>query len=391
MKKTNIAFSILMAAIIVMAACSKENQAGESSGSLNILEPVLPGQSYQYSATSTPAHIPGDFLSSSINNEVATLGRVLFYDKLLSINNSIACASCHLQQFAFSDGQKNSLGVTAAKTSRNSLAIMNASREGGFFWDLRENSLNTMVLKPFQNHVEMGFDKMDNVVANIQKTPYYAELFTKAFGSGEVTSEKIADALTQFLASMKSHNSKYDIGKQTGFSNFNTLELIGMELFTRQLYCKGCHLEPDFNSTWGGAANIGLDLDYEDEGTGALNPDPDKGGGAFEVTGLDGAFKIPSLRNIELTAPYMHDGRFKTLEQVIEHYNSGVQDHPNLDWNLRTLTDKTGRIEFTQGPAKLNLTQTEKDALVAFLKTLTDYSYVNDVRFSNPFRVKNNN
>jgi cytochrome c peroxidase len=384
MKNTNIIISLLIASIAIVAACSKEKQAGESGANLTMLEPVLPEQSYVYNDNNLPSHIPFDQMSVSIENNVATLGRVLFYDNMLSINNTIACASCHVQQFAFSDGKKSSLGVTAARTSRNSLAIMNASRERGYFWDLRESSLQSMVLKPIQNHVEMGFDKMDNVVANLKNVPYYKDLFQKAYGSSDVTVDKVATALTQYLSSMKSHTAKYDIGRQTGFANFNNMELLGMDLFTRQLYCKNCHQEPDFNSSWGGIANIGLDLDYEDEGAGALTPDRDN-----FFAGLDGGFKIPSLRNIALTGPYMHDGRFNTLEEVIEHYNSGVQDHPMLDWNLRTNFDKEGRpIPSDGNPIKLNLSQTEKDALVAFLKTLTDNNYVNDVRFSNPFRVK---
>jgi cytochrome c peroxidase len=168
MKKLPQLTFMLLCIIIAIAACTEEKKVGDTK--LNLLEPKLPEQPYDYANLQRPNHIPPDRIV--IDNQTATLGRVLFYDKMLSINNSIACASCHLQQFAFSDGQDLSKGITAQKTNRNSLAIMNPDRENGLFWDLRENDLFSMVLKPIQNHVEMGFDKMDNVVANIQQTPY---------------------------------------------------------------------------------------------------------------------------------------------------------------------------------------------------------------------------
>lgn len=367
-----------IAALLLIASCSEEKKPGESA--LKIIEPVLPETPYDYQAKNLPSHIPTDF--TSIENDKATLGRVLFYDNALSINNSVACASCHIQQFAFSDGKTFSDGVSTEKTSRNTLAIMNPSRERGLFWDLRESNLQKMVLKPIQNHVEMGFDKMDNVVANLNQISYYKPLFEKAFGTTKITPDQVGAALAQFLSSMKSHTSKYDIGKQSGFKNFNPLELLGKELFTQTLYCKSCHVEPDFKSSWGGSANIGLDLEYKDKGVGAI-------ASPQSSSFYDGSFKIPSLRNIELTGPYMHDGRFKTLEEVVEHYNSGVKNHPNLDWNLNTVMNtKTGIQTRLSEPIKLNLTEVEKAALVAFMKTLTDNQFTNDVRFSNPFRVK---
>lgn len=385
MKKIAVLLSMASCSLMLIIACSQEKKQGETK--LNQLEPVLPEHPYEYANSQRPSHIPPDRMF--INNEAATLGRVLFYDNMLSINNTIACASCHIQQFGFSDGKTLSTGITSTKTSRNSPAIMNPDRENGYFWDLRERDLRTMVLKPIQNHIEMGFDKMDNVVANIQQTPYYNQLFINAYGNSEVTEEKIGDALSQFLASMKSHNSKYDIGVESNFSNFTQLELLGKELMTEKLYCRNCHVAPDFNGQWQFAANIGLDMEYKDKGMGALT----SGEGGFDqgnFDGRDGVFKIPSLRNIELTGPYMHDGRFKTLEEVIEHYNSGVNPHANLDWQLMfDFDEKTGQTTGTSGqPLRLKLNTVEKAALVAFLKTLTDYSYTNNVMYSNPFRVK---
>lgn len=380
MKKILVLGSLTLVVLMFVIACTEEKKVGSSR--LTILEPVLPETAYNYKSDIMPKHIPGD--GGAIDNNMATLGRVLFYDNSLSINNTVACASCHLQQFAFSDGKAISDGVATEKTKRNAMAIMNMSRENSFFWDLREQNLSEMVLKPIQNHVEMGFEKMDNVVANIKQIDYYKPLFQKAYGTSEVTASKVGQALTHFLNSMKSHSSKYDAGVESGFKNFNPLELLGKELFTKTLYCKNCHVEPDFNSSWNGAANIGLDLEYADNGVGALRSG-DRPGDDFS----NGVFKVPSLRNIELTGPYMHDGRFKTLEEVIEHYNSGVKKHPNLDWHLSTVIDeRTGMGTRLSEPIKLNLTEVEKAALVAFMKTLTDNQYINDVRFSNPFKVK---
>lgn len=146
-----------------------------------------------------------------------------------------------------------------------------------------------------------------------------------------------------------------------------------MDVFLVKAGCDNCHSKPTFDARWSSSgANIGLELEYEDQGMGAT-------GNPF---GANGVFKIPSLRNIALTAPYMHDGRFNTLEEVIDHYNEGIQNHPSLDWRLQKFDELSG----TQQPIKLHLDELEKMALVSFLKTLTDEDYRNDVRFSNPFK-----
>jgi cytochrome c peroxidase len=326
------------------------------------------------------------FNSTQIKNEVATLGRVLFYDKKMSINNTVACGNCHLQSKAFSDVGSVSTGFKTTKTTRNSMAITNPALTNNLFWDSRSRSLQEMVLKPVQNHIEMGMEDLSFLVGKLQKTDYYPALFKKAFGTEGVSEQNINTALMQFLASMVTHNSKFDTGLKTKFANFNGLELSGKDLFmSERLACTKCHTGANFslgddqsfdnpygsggsgtfsNNTFipggaAGTANIGLNMVYKDNGRG------------------EGKFKIPSLRNIELTTPYMHDGRFVTLEQVVEHYNSGVQAHPSLDANLK---DNTGQ------PRQLNLTTIEKTALVAFLKTLTDNVYTTDVKYSDPFK-----
>jgi cytochrome c peroxidase len=316
--------------------------------------------------------------SKSINNSKATLGRVLFYDTKMSVNNTVACGSCHLQSKAFSDVADVSTGFQGVKTTRNSMSIANPLLTNNLFWDSRSRSLQDMALKPVQNHIEMGMEDLYVLATKISSTAYYPALFKKAYGTESITTIKINEALTQFLSSMVTHNSKFDVGNKTKFSNFSNLELIGKDLFqSARLSCTKCHTGANFSlgddqrfdnpyggggggsTSSNGTANVGLDMVYKDNGSG------------------NGKFKIPSLRNVQLTAPYMHDGRFKTLEEVVEHYNNGVQAHPNLDGNLKNANGE---------PRKLNLSPVEKTALVAFLKTLSDLSYTSDVKYSDPFK-----
>jgi cytochrome c peroxidase len=211
---------------------------------------------------------------------------------------------------------------------------------------------------------------LPDLVARISAEPFYADLFTGAFGTAEVTNTRIAQALAQFVRSIISTQSKYDAGVPTGFANFTAQENLGRQIFAGQVgiaTCTACHGTDNFVP---GAAinNNGLENPYIDKGVG-------------EITGLardEGLFKVPSLRNIELTAPYMHDGRFQTLEEVVEFYNSGVVNHPNLSPPLRNPPPGNG-------PRRLNLTAAQKSALVAFLKTLTDTSVTTDEKFADPF------
>ncbi|MCU0442058.1 MAG: cytochrome-c peroxidase [Bacteroidia bacterium] len=383
---------ILLAIVIVVsiaASCSREDKNKQGSN-LVMMEPVLPTTPYRYQNGNAPSDVTG---SLNLDDDMATLGRVLFYDKALSINNSIACASCHLQHLGFADGKATSGGVSISKTSRNSMAISNLGRQFAYFWDERETDLEVMSVKPIQNHVEMGFDNLDKVINNLNEIPYYKPLFAKAFNNAQtIDKEQLATALQQFLLSIQSYQSKYDIGRTIDFVNYTNEEKLGMELFTEKLHCASCHNEPTFAGNWGSGANIGLELEYKDNGIGAwLRNNPNNPSGPIFnpdfVASMDGAFKIPSLRNIEFTAPYMHDGRFKTLEEVVEHYNSGVKQHQNLDWRIQFIFDpKTNQ---SKSGMKLNLTPTEKRALVAFMRTLSDYEMLSDPKFSNPFKPVN--
>jgi cytochrome c peroxidase len=237
----------------------------------------------------------------------------------------------------------------------------------------------------------MGFNNLNNLPAKLSAVSYYPALFKAAFGSEEITLEKISKALAQFLRAIVSHNSKYDQGVDQNFANFTPLENLGRNLFSQKL-CDHCHGGSNFSMNWSTeGVNIGLDMNYNDNGVGVTQTN----------TALNGCFKVPSLRNIALSAPYMHDGRFQKLEDVIDFYNSNVQPHANLNFRLRegynnsfinTIDPPIGipidPVFFNFGssnPRRLNLSSLDKQALVAFLKTLTDYSVTTDPKFSDPF------
>jgi cytochrome c peroxidase len=314
------------------------------------------------------------FDNTPIDNPVtdtgATLGRALFYDTRLSANNTLACGSCHLQSRAFANPQRFNKGFEGKLGDRNAMSLVNLRYypRGRFFWDERARSLETQVLMPIQSKMELGQD-LTQLTGILARDPHYPELFREAFGDREITQGRIARALTQFLRSLVSYQSKYDEGLakarsvRDDFENFTAQENRGKTLFLRR--CATCHLPR------GQAAhfvmvrplNNGLDANYKDT---------DGGVGDLTLNGSQvGLFKSPSLRNVEFTAPYMHDGRFATLEAVIDHYSKDVKQHPNLDGRLRR---------------RLNFDDAQKAALVAFLKTLSDTKFLTDPKFSDPFQ-----
>lgn len=370
-------FVLFFGVLIAILSCKKD-QVPEISPLSTEGEPVpvLPDTPYDYTAVNFPASFdepPLSFLNSTssanpITNDGATLGRVLFYDKNLSLNKTRSCASCHDQSKAFSDGEMFSKGLYDGLTGRNSMAIMNTRFSFRFFWDQRSLYVENQVLEPIKNHIEMDMS-LDALVERLKAVNYYPPLFEKAFGTSEITTEKISFALAQFIHSLVTYNSKYDLGTANNFSNFSQLELDGKNLFmSGSVNCNNCHSTANFYAT--DARTNGLDSNPLDSGLAHITLDP------ADV----GKFKVPTLRNIEVTGPYMHDGRFSTLEEVIEHYNSGLQPHPNLD-------DRLASNGQTGGPPKqYNLTDYQKASLVAFLKTLTDYTFLNDIKFSDPFQ-----
>ncbi|WP_343225936.1 cytochrome-c peroxidase [Luteolibacter marinus] len=345
-----------------------------------LLQPASP---YNYAAPVLPAHLLTPQINGQDNTPAgnpttdagAALGRVLFHDKRLSANQTVSCASCHQAEHGFSDPRQFSVGFDGRLTGRNSMGLTSAKYylRQSFFWDERAATLEEQVLQPIQNELEMGMS-LELLVSRLDEEPFYGELFTAAFGNDNITSNRIARALAQFVRSIVSGNSKYDQGVPIGFTNFTARENQGRTIFQGPRGgCSACHGSDNFvpgNLIF----NNGLENPYIDKGVG-------------EVTGQpadEGFFKVPSLRNIDLTAPYMHDGRFATLEEVVEFYNSGVVNHPNLSPQLRLPPGPPGSPP--PPPRRLNLTNTEKAALVAFLRTLTETSVTTDPKFSDPFR-----
>ena len=341
----------------------------------------LPDDPFNYSDIDLPTHffetevVMADNTPNNnpITDRGATLGRVLFYDRALSLNNTTSCASCHTQESGFTDNNAFSQGFDGGLTGRNSMSLANARyyEPEHFFWDERAATLEDQVLMPIQDEVEMGMT-LDSLVSRLSASSYYPTLFAEAFGDSAINTERISLALAQFVRSMVSYQSPYDkaIAENGGdidgnLPGLSALENLGKDLFFGRGGCDNCHetalfiAEEAFNNGLDAVAGI-------DDGVGA-------------VTGQDnelGLFKVPSLRNVALGGPFMHDGRFETLEQVVQHYNNGVQNHPNLSREMR---GRNGEIR------RLNLDQEEINALVAFMESLTDQSFINDEKFSDPF------
>jgi len=371
----------------------------------------LPSTPFNYEDVNFPEsfniHADNTPDNNKISNAGATLGRVLFYDNKLSINNAKNCASCHKQHKAFSDVVAKSNGFKGDQTHRNSMPIFNTRFMSTFFWDSRIDNMEDQVVMPVADHIEMGLNDEEFIIEKLSTSEHYPQLFTDAFGDATISMDRVKKALAQFVRSISSYQSKYDEGLEQNFTNFNYKEIQGMAIFANA-QCNSCHKlegiqtvmqqfpelikpgnfsfnnidilsEPIFPGEVEVNANIGLDAEYKDKGL-------------YYITGNksdEGRFKIPNLRNIALTGPYMHDGRFSTLEDVLEHYNSGILDHDNLDMRL-----KSGIGNFYSGaansgtgePVNFDFDSDEIDALLAFFNTLTDNKLLGDEKFSNPFR-----
>jgi cytochrome c peroxidase len=366
----------LLALALTLVANAGAGQGSAALPAERIL--CLPDVPYKYADPDLPAHFktraarrfdntPPD---NPVTDHGATLGRVLFYDRRLSANNSIACGSCHVQKHAFVDPNRFSKGFEGKLGDRNAMSLVNLRYypRGRFFWDERARSLEEQVLMPIQSKTELGQD-LNRLIGILGKDERYAGLVREAFGDTELTRERLARALGQFLRSLVSYESKYDAGRakvssvRDDFPNFTDQENLGKALFLRR--CATCHMPggQDAHFAVTRPMNNGLDADY-------IATD----GGVGDIT-LNGAqfglFKSPTLRNVEFTAPYMHDGRLATLEAVIDHYSKEIKLHPNLDGRLRR------RLNFDAG---------QKAALVAFLKTLSDKKFITDPKFSDPFQ-----
>lgn len=371
-------------ALFIFLACKKETSTPANDPVAAVLN--LPGTPFNYANIALPAYLNSPPIQGQINTPAtnpitdngATLGRVLFYDKNLSANNTISCASCHKPELGFSDTAVKSKGFNGGLTGRNSMSLVNARfyTPGSFFWDQRAATLENQVVTPIQDLVEMGMT-LPALETKLSALAYYPPLFKKAFGDEAINSDRIAKALSQFVRSIVSYQSKYDAGRATFpaapapppnavFPNFTAHENRGKELFlTPANGCAACHGTETFVAPT--EKNNGIDMNTVDRGFGAV----------ANNMNLDATFKVTSLKNVELTAPYMHDGRFKTLEEVVEHYSTGVKNHPNLSPQMKLPNGQ---------PRLLNLPAEDKAALVAFLKTLTDRNVGTDVKYRNPFK-----
>ncbi|MEI8289678.1 MAG: MbnP family protein [Verrucomicrobiota bacterium] len=309
---------------------------------------------FQMSATFPIPDLPRD---NPLLVERVELGKKLFFDPRISINDQQSCADCHAPEKAFTDGRKTARGAEGALGPRNTMQLFNLAWKKEFFWDGRAKSLRDQVLQPIQNTIEMHQTLANLGVKLAQATNNYPALFTAAFGSSDITAEKVSLALENYLLTLTSFDAKFD-RVQRGEEKFTPEEQRGFELFSTEYDprrnqfgadCFHCHGGPLFQSQ--NFANNGLDETFSDFARG-------------KITGKvsdNGKFSTPSLRNVALTAPYMHDGRFQTLDQVVQHYSTGVKRSATLDPNLAKYPD-----------GGVPLSAADKNALIAFLHTLTD-------------------
>lgn len=311
-----------------------------------------------------PSHMPRMAIpdDNPLTEEGVNLGRHLFYEVRLSLDGTQSCGSCHAADYAFSDsGLQFSEGIDGLFGDKNAMAIINLGWAREFFWDGRSVGLEAQASEPVINPIEMH-NTWSNVEVSLQADSMYRRMFREAFGTEEVTEADAVKAIAQFERSMVSANSRYDQYKLGDENALSSLEKYGMELFfLEKAECFHCHTELLMQDNL--YHNNGLDFPAS------------RNEGRFAVTGDTndiGKFKTPTLRNIELTGPYMHDGRFETLEEVLEHYSSGIRESSNLQVLLRR-------------PGGLGLNPQEKQALVAFLRALTDTTFTTNPDFSDPF------
>lgn len=367
---TKVSIAIAAMAMMAIAACNKKEDN----------RTAIEGKEV-YLDLSDTVGVYYDGISRTETDRKIALGRVLFYDTHLSLNNAVSCAGCHKQQYAFADNVAFSRGFEGRLTGRNSPAIQDLFIGNPFipanrinfdtkplFWDGRQTNLKTMVMQPVNNHIEMGIADINDLPAKLNTLPYYQGLAKDAYGKEGLTTDNIAESMAWFLFSIQSGNSRFERYRMQE-EMLSNQELWGMNLFDTKYGCGDCHRA--FTGYQGGemAANIGLDAVTKDRGAGATTGQPS----------LEGAFLVPNLGNVALTAPYMHDGRFKTLEDVVDHYNNNIQPNSNLDPRLK---DATGK------PLRMNISEVEKAAIVAFLHTLTDYSITTKSVYSNPFKTR---
>lgn len=393
MKNTVVIFAVGL--VLLLSSCGEQETTAPTINSA-IIEAfgtkIDPKNLPNYASQSIPNYIRKDNTGSNpITNEKAILGRVLFYDKSLSIDNTVACASCHQQAFGFSDPALASQGVQGGQTTRHSMRLINTrfATEAKFFWDERAATLEAQVTTPIQDHAEMGFSGQNgrpNLAALLTKLgsiPYYQELFTLAYGSSAVTEPRMQQALAAFIRSIQSFDSKYDLGRaQVGndgapFPNFTAQENLGKQLFlTPPVFdgtgtrisggagCQACHQAPEF------------DIDPNSRNNGIIRPLSQAAGQELFIT------RAPTLRDAVNASggsngPFMHSGVLTTLQNAVGHYNNIAALPGNTNLDPRLVPGGNGQ--------KLNLTGAEMSALVAFLQTLSGKDVYTNEKWGSPF------
>lgn len=395
MKKIPLTIAGVCTAVLVIISCSKTDTVVTNTTSaieqafgnnINI------GSLANYANQGKPNYILKDNIAgSTITDAKATVGRVLFYDKNLSIDNTISCASCHKQAFAFGDTAIASKGVAGGFTARHSMRLVNArySVERKFFWDERAATLEQQTTKPIQDHAEMGFSGLSGrpafttLLNKLQGIGYYNELFKFAYGDITVTESRLQECLSQFVRSIQSFDSKYDIGRAQvnndgqNFPNYTAQENTGKQLYLTNptfdanggrigggLGCNRCHNAPEF------------DIDPNSRNNGII--------GTIANTGIDITItRAPTLRDLVNNAgvengPMMHTGNLATLQSAIGHYGAINLALGNTNLDPRFVINGQGQ--------KLNLTAQDVNSVVAFLKTLSGNNVYNDSKWSNPFK-----
>jgi cytochrome c peroxidase len=356
-----IVFTLLMS-VIVVSSCNKDKT------------PTPTGEEPPATTPYTVSRIPNfrimpTDIANPLTVEGIALGKKLFFDPILSKDSTLSCEGCHKKEHSFSDNRRFSIGVDGIAGRRQSMALVNlAWYDNKFFWDGRVNTLREQAEKPIEDPIEMHLP-LSEAVNRLQNNATYVSLFWNAFGTKTITKDLITKALEQFQKTLISYNSKYD--KYTrGEIALDTFELRGLTIFnTEKADCFHCHTTSELvihpTKIF---SNNGLDE------AATVNDFVDKGLGA--ITGLDtdkGKFKIPTLRNLAFTAPYMHDGRFNTLEGVIEMYNAGYKHSPTVD---NILIEKAAVRYANTGEYGLQLSSHEKECLKRFLLTFSDSSFV---------------
>jgi cytochrome c peroxidase len=381
--------------VLLLSACSEQETTAPTTNSA-IVEvfgtKIDPNNLPNYASQSIPNYIRKDNTgTNSITNEKAILGRVLFYDKSLSIDNTVSCASCHQQAFGFSDPTLASQGVQGGQTTRHSMRLINTrfAIESKFFWDKRAATLEAQVTTPIQDHAEMGFSGQNgrpNLAALLTKLSgiaYYQELFTLAYGTSAVTEPRLQQALAAFIRSIQSFDSKYDLGRAqvnndaANFPNFTAQENLGKQLFlTPPVFdgtgtrisggagCQGCHQAPEF------------DIDPNSRNNGIIRPLTQGAGLELAIT------RSPTLRDaVNATGgsngAFMHSGVLTSLQNVVGHYNN-IPAQPGNN-NLDARLNPGGNLQ------KLNLSGAEINAIVAFIQTLSGKDVYTNEKWGSPF------